>query len=141
MLCRGSAAVILTSLALALAADALATPGAQPTARACLIAWNASGNHTNRVHLLVQRPISGVQLLPGMAGTDTWGSASTSKQTSSLACLLTLAKPGEILTATGTWHAAQVTRWSFGRAVATTKPFVANVRLLSDGRVTKIYNH
>jgi hypothetical protein len=58
-----------------------------------------------------------------------------------MACLLTLAKPGEIRIVTGIWRARGVTRWSFGRQMPESKPFFANVRLLPDGRVTKIYRH
>jgi hypothetical protein len=136
-----STTVILIAPALAFAAAALATPRAQPSDRACLIAWNAPRNYANHVRLLAQRPISGLQLLPGVVGTDTWSKASTPAQTSSLACLLTLAKPGQVRVVTGTWRGSGVTRWSFGRPIQTTKPLFANVRLLSDGRVTKIYRH
>lgn len=136
---QAPAVAILTSLALVVAAAAFATPGARPSDRACLLAWNAPGNHASRVRLLAQRPLSGLQLLPGTVGTDTWSKGSTPKETSSPACLLTLAKPGQIRIVIGTWRAAAVTRWSFGRPIATRKPFFANVRLLSDGRVTKIY--
>ncbi len=52
-----------------------------------------------------------------------------------------MAKPGEIQVVTGRWRAGHVSRWSFGHPIPTTKPFFANVRLLSDGRVTKIYRN
>jgi hypothetical protein len=141
-MCRGgSVAVTLTSLALVCAVTTLAASRAQPSDRSCLIAWNSPGNHPNRIRLLAQRPISALQLLPGTVGTDTWTKESPPTQTTAPACLLTLAKPGEIRIVTGVWRAAGITRWSFGRPVPTSKPFFANVRLLSDGRVTKIYRH
>jgi hypothetical protein len=136
---RGLVAVIFGSLALTLVAAALAAPQTQPSDRSCLIAWNAPGNQANRAHLLAQRPLSRLQLLPGRVGTDTWSKGSAPKQTSSMACLLTLEKPGEIRIVTGIWHGAGVTHWSFGRPIPTSKPLLANVRLLLDGRVTKIY--
>ena len=136
-----SLAVTLTALILALASTTLAQSRAQPSDRACLIAWNAPANHPNRLRLLAQRPISGLQLLPGTVGTDTWTKGSPPMQTTAQACLLTLAKPGAIRTVTGIWRTVGVSRWSFGRRIPTTKPFFANVRLLSDGRVTKIYRH
>jgi hypothetical protein len=40
---------------------------------------------------------------------------------------------------TGIWRSTGVTSWSFGRLIPTSKILVANVRLLADGRVTKIY--
>jgi hypothetical protein len=61
-------------------------------------------------------------------------------QTDAPACLLTLAKRGEIRIVTGIWRTAGVSRWSFGHPIPTTKSLFANVRLLSDGRVTKIYH-
>lgn len=138
---QGSLAMVVMSLALPIVAPALAASQAQPSDRSCLIAWNGPGNLANRTHLLAQRPLTGLQLLPGRVGTDTWSKGSAPKQTSSLACLLTLAKPGEIRIVTGTWRGAGVTHWSFGRPIPTSKPLFANVRLLFDGRVTKIYQH
>jgi hypothetical protein len=69
--------------------------------------------------------------------TDTWTKGS-STTTSGPACLLTVAKRGEVRLVTGTWKGAGVDRWSFGRTYRTTSRFIANVRLLADGRVTKI---
>lgn len=110
----GSLAVTLMALILAFAGTTLAQPRAQPSGRA------------------------GLQLLPGTVGTDSWTKGSPSTQTSAAACRLTLAKPGAIRTVTGIWRTVGVSRWSFGRQIPTTKPFFGNVRLLSDGRVTKI---
>jgi hypothetical protein len=103
------------------------------------VAWNAPGNHASRLRLLAQRPIAGLLLVPGQASTDSWTKGSPPTQTTTLACLLTVAKPGEIRVVTGTWRPAGVARWSFGRPIPTSKPFFANVRLLPDGRVAKIY--
>jgi hypothetical protein len=138
---RWRVAAALISLALPFAGTALATARAQPSDRACLLSWNSPANHTNQLRLLAQRPISGLQLLPGRVGTDTWTKGSPPTQTSALACLLTLAKHGEIRIATGIWEAGRVSRWSFGHPIPTSEPVFANVRLLSDGRVTKIYRH
>jgi hypothetical protein len=102
------------------------------------MAWNAPTNRENRVRLLALRPLSGLQLLPGVVGTWTWRHG-TSTQTSSPACLLALAQHRDIRTVTGIWKAGGVSRWTFGRAFPKSRPFVANVRLLADGRVTKIY--
>jgi hypothetical protein len=129
------------ALALAFAGASLATSPAQPSARACLVAWNSAANRSNQVRLLAQRPVSGVRLLPGMVGTDTWTKGSAPKETSAPACLLALTKPGEIRVVTGVWRTRGVSRWSFGRPIRTGEPFAANVRLLSDGRVTTIHRH
>lgn len=138
---RLSVAVTLALLALALAGTTLAASRAQPSDRACLLAWNAPANHANRLRLLAERPISGVRLLPGVVGTDTWANGSPLKQTTAPACVLTVGKPGEIRNVTGIWKTAGVSRWSFGRSIPTSKLFLSNVRLLSDGRVSKIYRH
>jgi hypothetical protein len=136
---RSSVALTLTAFALLGTATTLAATRAQPSDRSCLTAWNSPGNDATRLRLLAQRPISGLRLLPGRVGADTWTTGSPPTQTAARACLLTLAKSGEIRTVTGIWRAAGITRWSFGRPTPSSKPFFANVRLLSDGRVTKIY--
>jgi hypothetical protein len=125
--------------AAALAGPAVAAPS-RPSDRACLLAWNAALNQANRVRLIAARP-TGLSLVPGVTFTHTWTKGSAPKQTRAQACLLTLSKPGHIQVVTGIWRAGRVSRWSFGHTLETTRPFVANVRLLSDGRVTKIYRH
>ena len=125
---------------LALGATALATAHARPSDRSCLLAWNAAANNANHLRLLAQRPIAALQLLPAEVGTDTWQKGSTPTQTSSMACVLTLAKTGAIRQIVGIWNAGSVLGWAFGRSIpTTTTPVVANVRLLTDGRVTKVY--
>ena len=136
---RRTVAVSVASLVFAIAGTALATPSAQPTDRSCLLAWNAAANHANHLLLLAQRPVSGLRLLPAEVGTDTWRKGSTPTQTSSPACVLTVEKRGTIREVIGIWRAGAVAGWTFGRSIRTTVPFAANVRLLTDGRVTKIY--
>src|SRR3954451_6253595 len=136
-----SVAVISASLALVVTATTLATPRARPSDRACLVAWNSPANHANHLRLLAQRPVSGVQLLPGVIGSDSWTKGATPTQTNAPACLLTLAKPGRVRIVSGIWQTAGISHWSFGPPIPTSKPVVANVRLLSDGRVAKIYRH
>ena len=82
----------------------------------------------------------GCLLRGGNSFTDTW-TKGVPKQTSTEACLLTVAKTGKIQFVTGVWRVGHVSRWSWGHPIPTTRPFFANVRLLSDGRVTKIYSH
>jgi hypothetical protein len=135
---RLSVAVTLASLVLVVAGTTLAASRAQPSDRACLLAWNSPANHANRVRLLAERPISGLLLVPGVYGTE---QGSPPKQTTAPVCILRAAKPGEIRTVTGIWKTAGVSSWSFGQPIPTSKPFFSNVRLLSDGRVTKIYRH
>jgi hypothetical protein len=127
------------SCAAALATTTPAKSPGRPSDRACLVAWNSPANDGNHVRLLAQSPIKGLQLLPGTVGVDKVSNGLPSTQTSSLACLLTFAKRGEIRIITGIWGTAGVSRWSFGRPILTTRPLFSNVRLLSDGRVTKIY--
>lgn len=134
--------MIALASALALTAEAFAAPQRQPSERACLIAWNARANHASHLKLLAERPIVGIMLGAGVIGMDTW-SSSMSTQTSGPACVMTIMKRGELRTVTGMWKTAGVGSWSFGRAIPVSKNYpplgAANVRLLSDGRVTKIY--
>jgi hypothetical protein len=118
----------------------LAAPPTQPSDRACLIAWNSPANHANRVKLLAARPMLGLMLQPAVVYTVTWTKTS-SKQTGGPACVLTIMKRNEIRNVTGRWKSAGVTQWTFGRPIRTNKInlLAANVRLLPDGRVTKIY--
>lgn len=117
----------------------------QPTDRGCLLAWNAASNQSNRVKLIAERPMTGLSLRGGTSSTVTWTKGSAARQTSTEACLLTASKPGKIQVVTGVWRVGHVSRWSWGHwgghAIPTTGLFFANVRLLSDGRVTKIYSH
>jgi hypothetical protein len=129
------------SLAVLVAGTATAAYLSQPSDRGCLLAWNAPSNHSNRVKLIAARPMTGLSLRGGTSFTDTWTKGSSPKQTSTEACLLTVAKPVKIQVVTGVWRVGHVSRWSWSHAIPTTRPFFANVRLLSDGRVTKIYIH
>jgi hypothetical protein len=120
----------------------LAAPPTQPSERACLIAWNSPANHANHVKLLSEKPIVGLTLRTGVSYTVTW-TKTTSKRTGGPACLMTIIKRGGLRIVTGTWTANGVARWTFGHTIAERRNYppmeTANVRLLADGRVTKIY--
>ena len=120
----------------------LAAPPTQPTERACLIAWNSPANHANQVKLLTEKPVVGLMLRAGVSYTVSW-TKTTSKQTGGPACLMTIMKRGSVRLVTGPWTRNGVTTWTFGRTLAARRNSppvdVANVRLLADGRVTKIY--
>ena len=135
-------ALAATALSLTFAGATFAAIHRQPSERGCLIAWNSSANHANRVKLLAQRPIVGLMLGAGVAGTDTW-TKTGSTHTEGPACLMTIIKRGQLRLVTGMWKPNGVEHWTFGRALAAGKnyppPDSANVRLLSDGRITKIY--
>lgn len=137
----GSVAVTVVSFLLGLPALAFATSPTRPSDRACLISWNSRANRTNHLKLLALRPPSGLQLLPAVVGTDSWSKGSTPAQTSEPACLMTFAKSGAIREITGIWKAGAVAHRSFGHGFPVNHTVVANVRLLPDGRVTKIYLH
>ena len=128
--------MVVSSFAL-LCATATVAAQSRPLERACLISWNAPANRANHVRLLAERPVTGLLLGAGIVSTDTWSKGSK-KQTSSQACLLTIMKRGQIRTVTGVWQAGGVTKWTFGRAIPTNEPPHGNVRLLADGRVTKV---
>jgi hypothetical protein len=126
-------------LALALAGTASAASRTRPSDRACLLAWNAPGNHGSRTRLLAQRPIAGLALRAGVVLVDMWTKGSASTETRGPACLLTIEKRGSTRIVTGMWRRAGVGAWSFGRAIQMRARVVPNVRLLPDGRLTKIY--
>src|SRR3954451_6974436 len=107
---RSSVALTLTAFALLGTATTLAAARAQPSDRSCLTAWDSPGNDATRLRLLAQRPISGHRLLPGRVGAGTWGTGSPPTQTTAPACLLTLAKSGEIRTVPGIWRAVGITK-------------------------------
>jgi hypothetical protein len=118
----------------------LAAPPTQPSERACLIAWNAPTNRANRSKLLGERPIVSLMLRPAVVYTVTW-TRSSSKQTGGPACVLTILKRNAAVNVTGMWKLHGVDKWTFGRPISTKNRDLpgANVRLLPDGRVTKIY--
>jgi hypothetical protein len=118
-----------------------AAPPTHPSDRSCLIAWNAPANHANRARLLAAGPTSGLSLRGGRSYTYTW-TKTTSRQSSSEACLLMLHRAGMVQLVTGRWHDGRVERWAWGRVGAATTALTgaANVRLLPDGRLTKVYS-
>jgi hypothetical protein len=122
------------ALVLAVAARAAATP----SDRACLIAWNAPANHASRARLLAQRPTTGLSLRAGVRYVDTVSKGSASTTTGGPACLLSVRRRAGLELVTGMWTGTGVRSWTFGRSFPSAHPPPANVRLLPDGRVTKI---
>lgn len=138
----GTVAVIVATAAVILAAATDASSSVRPTERRCLIAWNSPANQANHVRLLALRPIVGLTLRPAVSYTISWTKGSPPKQTEHEVCAMTVSMRHETRNITGIWKTAGITRWTFGRAVrASNGPLQANVRLLRDGRVTKIYFH
>jgi hypothetical protein len=121
------------------AATTAAAPS-RPSERSCLIAWNAPGNHANRARIAADGPWLRSSLRPGVAGTFAFRRGSSPTQTTAEACLLTLVKPGRLQPVTGIWRGrVGVHRWSFGQTIRTDSFLGRNVKVLPDGRVTKIY--
>lgn len=139
MTCPRTVVVMVTVAALVVAGAAEAAVRG-PSERACLIAWNSPVNRANHLRLLAEQPIASLSLRAGVAGTDTWTKGSPPTSTSGPACLMTIAKRGRMRIVIGMWRGRGVERWTFGRASPTNNHVLpANVRLLPDGRVTKIY--
>ena len=126
-------------LLLALAGTAAAAPPTEPSDRGCLLAWNAASNDANHAKLLRARP-AGLMLHGGRSGTDTW-TKTTTTSTSTAACLLTVVKARTSQLVVGPWNGGSVDHWSWSRAYPKPRFLAANVRLLADGRVTKIDGH
>lgn len=135
---RFATACLLTAVLLLALAPAAET-SARPSDRACLIAWNATSNRPNRVKLLALRPLTSLALRAGVVSTDTWKKGASPTQTSAAACLLTVVKRRTVQIVTGRWRTGHVGRWSFGHVIPATMRLPGNVRLLPDGRLTKIY--
>lgn len=121
-----------------LTSGALAT-AARPSERACLLAWNAPSNGANHSRLARSWPWAKSTLRPGIAGTVVFKRGSPPKQTTTEACLLTLAKGHRVLPVTGIWRGGDVASWVFGHPKPANSTLGANVKVLPDGRVTKIY--
>lgn len=131
-------AVIGVLVAIALSSPALsAVP--RPSERACLIAWNAPANASNRAAVAAGLPWPNATLHPGRTFQDTWTRGGTQRQTSDDSCLMTLGKRRTLQLVTGLWRNGRVREWSFGQTFATSRQPPSNVRVLPDGRVTKVY--
>jgi len=128
-------AAIVAGVAFAGAAVAATPP--RPSDRACLLAWNAPANHANRAKLIAARPMHALALRAGLVGVDAWTKGTTTS-TETDACLLEVAKARTSFLVTGAWTPGGVARWSWGRTLPAPRFVAANVRLLADGRVTKI---
>ena len=120
---------------------AAAAPGAPPSDRACLLAWNAPANAAARAHLLTLRPAARALLLPGVVYTDTWSRGKPATRSAGVeACLLTVRRRQRVQIVQGRWRDGGVRRWTFLHpAPAAGSPLGHNVRVLPDGRVTKAY--
>jgi hypothetical protein len=104
------------------------------------MAWNSPSNQANQAKLVATRPITGVFLDTGVTSSVTWSKGTPARRTSpQQTCLLTVVKGQNIQFVTGVWRAGRVGTWSFGRELPVGAHPPANVRLLADGRVTKIY--
>ena len=132
--------VPLAGLVVVLTLSGAASAAARPSERACLIAWNAPANALNRPRVVRNGPWLSASLRNATTGTVTWKLGTNPTQTTAQACVLTLAKSGRLQIVTGLWREGRVTRWSFGRTIPVEKaPAGSNVKVLPDGRVTKIY--
>lgn len=122
------------------APGAMAAPHRRPSDRSCLVAWNAVSNRANHARLVAARPITALTLLPAFVYAVSVVKSGPSRRMRGEACVLTIAKKREIRVVTGVWRAGHVSRWLFGRPIRKTKPLIANVRLLPNGRVVKVYH-
>lgn len=115
----------------------VASTASVPSARDCLLEWNRQPSAPNRLRLVSSGPWPAARLLPGQAVAA--GRSQPSTATPVPACLLTLSKQGRLQIVTGAWRAGHVRRWVFGPVGRIAgAPRYGNVRVLPDGRVTKI---
>jgi len=101
---------------------------------------SANGVRYDRQRIVAAGPWPRASLFPGVSGTLTWHRGSQPVSTSGPACLLTLVRHTRVQPVTGLWRHGRVSRWSFGGRLTTSRaPGRTNVRVLPDGRVTKVY--
>jgi hypothetical protein len=129
---------VVPALLLLVAAGA-ASAAARPSERGCLLAWNAARNSGTRARVVQAAPSPRALLVPGIVGRDVIVNGMARPAQEAPACLLTLVRRGRIQVVSGSWRNGGVRSWTFGREISTSRPLPANVRLLRDGRVTKIY--
>lgn len=122
----------------ALAFPAVATAASAPSECSCLLAWNVASNSGNgdRVVRLGRWPSA--TLTPASVGTVGLNPPTNSNVRG---CVLMLSRPGWQQQIVGRWVDHSVRTWIFWPAVRTSARLPrSNVRVLSDGRVTKIYD-
>gem|GEM_PF-2667176 len=137
---RRTTVIGLTGVALLALGAQSASAARGPSERRCLLAWNARDNAANRQRIDAAGPWPRASLFPGVSGTLTWRRGSQPVSTSGPACLLTLVRHTRVQPVTGLWRHGRVSRWSFGGRLTTSRaPGRTNVRVLPDGRVTKVY--
>jgi hypothetical protein len=107
-----------------------------PSERGCLLAWNAAANQHSRAALAGSGPWRSASLRTAVVGSLTWGNGTTTA-TQENACVLDVAGNKMSRELVGVWRNGGVLSWKKrGGGIGVR---VANVRVLADGRVTKIY--
>jgi hypothetical protein len=137
------AALLVALFALGWVFAAAAGPGTtttrMPSERNCLLAWNARSNEAGRHRLLSSGPWKAALLADAVVGTVTIP-PSPSARVRSHVCALLVRDGSRARQVVGRWRNGQVTEWTFSRVFQLTVRVVrSNVRILHDGRVTKIY--
>jgi hypothetical protein len=128
--------VTVASAASALTVSGVA-PGAQrqPSERSCLLEWNSPANSASRERVVASGLWSAASLRPGTILTIPGPAQGKS------GCILHLRRKGRFLAVNGPWRNGRVAKWSFGPSgrISGDQHIPSNVRVLPDGRVTKIY--
>ena len=112
----------------------------RPTETTCLIAWNSPFNGANHDRIAGSGTVVAIITPPRGSSARSMGRQCPSlAKTVAKACLRLLADSGRHQLVTGIWSDSSVTHWSFGRPTKThDAPTAPNVKVLADGRVTKI---
>jgi hypothetical protein len=132
---------ILLASAVVLGLGAPTSLGARaPSERRCLLAWNSPDNAASRQRIVAEGPWPQASLFAGVSGTITWRRGAKPVTTNGPACLLTLVRRKRVQPVTGLWRNGVVRRWWFERPLTANRaPGPTNVKVLTDGRVTKVY--
>jgi hypothetical protein len=137
---RGVLLVVLcATIALIEASSAASAATPMPTERNCLLAWNARSNEASWHRLVSSGRWKGALLVDAVVGTDTIPPSSTA-HVGRQACALLVRDGGRALQVIGRWNDGRVAKWTFSRVFRLQVHVVrSNVRILRDGRVTKLY--
>lgn len=110
----------------------------RPSERACLVSWNARSNLQGRERVAAGAPWRAAVLVAAKTGWVTINPVGSSFETP--ACVLLLVKSRRMREVVGPWRSGRVTRWRFSPLFSADEiRLPSNVKVLTDGRVRKIY--
>jgi hypothetical protein len=111
----------------------------RPSERRCLVAWNSPANQAVRSRVLELRRWKRGLLVSSSLALVAFGQTVQPSNPLAPVCSLVLVTDTRAQQLVGVWKNGRVTRWLLGASLPSSNSFTSNVRVLSDGRITKIY--